>query len=170
MRRGADARRRGRASTLTGASLGLDEDTLARLRAWLPPAGAPPHVELAKHAGAVVVAARQRADGEVVWASVAVAVPKVVQFWKGVAALLALVFLALVGAAVDAVRVVRRAAASLESSAAALAVELGAPVEEPGVRELSGVAAGLRSMASELASAAGEREALARDQRLGGSR
>jgi signal transduction histidine kinase len=160
----------GARATLTGPTLGVDEGTAARLRASLPPAGAPARVELTRAGGGVVVAARARGDGEVVWASVAVAVPKVVQFWKGVAALLGLVFVALLAAAVDAVRVVRRAAASLESSADALAADLGAPVEQPGVRELAGVADGLRSMATKLTAAAAEREALlgalARDRRL----
>lgn len=154
---------------LTGSAIGVDEPTAARLRSWLPAPGGRPHVELVLGATPGVVVARRALGGDVDWAMVEIAQPRVVAFWKGVAAALSLVLLALVAAAVDAVRVVRRAASSLEDSARTLASDLAAPVARPDVRELAGVADGLRSMAGALLVAQHERErlqsALAREHR-----
>jgi signal transduction histidine kinase len=122
------------------------------------------------HGTKVVIATRSRPDGRLAWAGIRVAAPAVVQFWKVVAGALVLVFALLLVAAVDALRRVRAASTTLTSSARALVSDLRAPIPEPEVHELAGVAGALRSLASGLDSARHSHEeltaALAQERQL----
>jgi signal transduction histidine kinase len=151
---------------------GLDEATWTRIVGALVRRSTPrPHVERLERDGApLVVALRDRGDGSVAWATVAVAVPPELRIWKLIAGGLAAAFSILVIASIEAVVIVQRAGASLGAAASALASDLKAPVPPTGVRELEAVADGLRTMAEGLHRAQAEREelhaALARRERL----
>ena len=129
------------------------------------------YVALLQHDGVpLVVAARDRGDGSLAWAMIAIAEPPELRLWRLVALGLGAAVLVLLIASIDAVVLVRRAAARLGGAAIALSADLGAPIPRIGVVELEGVAEGLRSMAEGLRRGRAEREelhiALSRRERL----
>ena len=144
----------------SGSALGVDADDAAAIRRRVHGIGQMRCEVVLVRGAPVVVAMRARPDANVAWAAVVVEEPPVVRFWKLVAAALVLVCLALLAAAVDAVRRVRRASEALTSSARALASDLRAAVAEPGVNELAGVASALRVLAHDLDDAQRARETL----------
>jgi signal transduction histidine kinase len=113
--------------------------------------------------GTLFVGAAPLDAGGFAWAATVMTPPRWTPILRIVGVLLGLTSLALVLASLHAISSVERGATGLKASLAALSKDLGAPVPRPSVRELSEVADGIASLASELARA---QAALADRERL----
>ncbi|MDB4934802.1 MAG: Flagellar sensor histidine kinase FleS [Labilithrix sp.] len=125
----------------------------------------------AQGGGTLVVAARRVADpaahglpdDTVVFVAFTVRPLPSLKTWQKIVALLAAATVLLVGTALYSVVTVNRGAAALRSSLEALASDLHAPVPRPSVRELDGIADGIKELANKLADARVKEERLARE-------
>lgn len=127
--------------------------------------------ELSLEGGTLVTMAKQADDGRTVWAGYVAPLPSFLRIWQAIVVLLTIATSLLVATAIHSIVTVRRGAAGINRSLAALAQDLDAPIPRPSVRELAEIAEGVsrlagslarsRAKADELSKALGERERLA---------
>jgi signal transduction histidine kinase len=111
----------------------------------------------------LLVAAEPSAGGSLAWAAYVAGPPTYLVFWRTIVVVLTLATALLVATALYAIVTVKRSAAALDASLAALATDLSSPVPRPPVRELADVADGIAALASRLLEARRKEEILSQE-------
>ncbi|EYF03802.1 sensor histidine kinase [Chondromyces apiculatus] len=115
--------------------------------------------------GTIMLGARRRPDGRLMWAAYSVGPPRFADTWRQTVIVLSLATVLLGAIALVTVVGTTRGARALKRSLAALEQDLSAEVARPAIVELAGVADGVSSLARSLAESQHEREALAGELR-----